>query len=147
MPKKVVEKFSFSELKIENVTLFIQSSSKIFCISVFNGGGCLAICLTFRPFLTLDPLQLGCLSKKACINLLSLFVMVISVISNLIGSILLQINSGYFSKMVLVWFWYEPLSLDVNKVCLEESNISLIRVKNQEKVKALLNSVDVGNES
>ena len=147
MPKKVVEKFSFSELKIENVTLFIQSSSKIFCISVFNGGGCLAICLTFRPFLTLDPLQLGCLSKKACINLLSLFVMVISVISNLIASILLQINSGYFSKMVLVGFWYEPLSLDVNKVCLEESNISLIRVKNQEKVKALLNSVDVGNES
>ena len=33
---------------------------------------------------------------------------------------LLQINSSYFSKMDLVWFQYEPVSLDVNKVCFEE---------------------------
>ena len=37
---------------------------------------------------------------------------------------LLQVNSNYFSKMALVRFQYEPLSLDVNKVCLEgEHNI------------------------
>ena len=64
VPKTVVEKFSFSELKIEKVKFFTQSPTKIFCISVFNVEGCLASCLTFRPFLTLDPLQLGCLSKK-----------------------------------------------------------------------------------
>ena len=55
MPKKVVEKFSFSELKIEKVKLFTQSPTKVFCINVFNAGGCLASCLTFRPFLTLEP--------------------------------------------------------------------------------------------
>ena len=33
---------------------------------------------------------------------------------------LLQINSTYFSKMVLVGFQYEPVSLDVNRVCFEE---------------------------
>ena len=36
---------------------------KFFCICVFNGGGCLASCLTFRPFSTLDPWQHGCLKK------------------------------------------------------------------------------------
>ena len=55
MPKKVLEEFSFSKLKIEKVNSFIQSPTKIFCISVFNVGGCLASCLTFRPFLTLGP--------------------------------------------------------------------------------------------
>ena len=55
LPKTVVKKFSFSELKIEKVKLFTQCSAKKFCISVFNVGGCLASCLTFRPFLTLDP--------------------------------------------------------------------------------------------
>ena len=50
-----MEKFSFSELEIEKVKLFTQSSTKIFGISVFNVGGCLASYLTFRPFLTLDP--------------------------------------------------------------------------------------------
>ena len=55
MPKIVVEKFSFSELKIERLKSLTDSSNKMFCSSVFNVGGCLASCLTFRPFLTLDP--------------------------------------------------------------------------------------------
>ena len=38
----------------------------------------------------------------------------------LIALMLLQINSTYFSKMVLVGFQYEPVSLDVNRVCFEE---------------------------
>ena len=55
MPKRDVEKFSFSELKIENIKIFYLGSNQNFCISVFNVGCCLASCLTFRPFLTLDP--------------------------------------------------------------------------------------------
>ena len=54
MPKAVVEKYSFSELKHEKVKLFTQSPTKIFYIGAFNVGGCIASCLTFRPFLTLD---------------------------------------------------------------------------------------------
>ena len=50
MPKTVVEKFSFSELKIEKVKLFTQSLIKLYCISVFNIGVCLVTCLTFGPF-------------------------------------------------------------------------------------------------
>ena len=46
---------SFSELKIERVKVFTRSPTKTFCINVFNVGGCLASCLTFRSFLTLDP--------------------------------------------------------------------------------------------
>ena len=61
MPKTVVEKFSYSELKIEKVKFFTQSSTKTFCSSVFNVGGCLASGSTFRPFLTLHPYQPGCL--------------------------------------------------------------------------------------
>ena len=53
--KKVEEKFSFSELKIEKVKFFTQSPSKIFWISIFNLEGCLASCLNFRPILMLDP--------------------------------------------------------------------------------------------
>ena len=53
--KTVAEKLSFSELKNEKVAFVTQSQTKTFCISVFNVGGCLASCLTFRPFLTLDP--------------------------------------------------------------------------------------------
>ena len=50
------------------------------------------------------------------------------------------LNSSYFSKIALVGFQYEPVSLDVNEVCFED-------VKHQEKVtKWLLNGVDVGNE-
>ena len=41
MPKEVVEKVSFNEFKIEKVNLFTQSPTKIFCINVFNAGGCL----------------------------------------------------------------------------------------------------------
>ena len=52
--KNVVEKFRFSELNSEKVKSFTQSPNKIFCISVFNVGGYLASCLTFRLFLTLD---------------------------------------------------------------------------------------------
>ena len=55
MPKEVVEKFSYSELKIEKVKFFTQSSTKVFWSSVFNVGGCLASCLTFKQFLTLKP--------------------------------------------------------------------------------------------
>ena len=55
VPKKAVKNFSFSKLKIENVKFFTQSPTKIFWINVFNVGGCLASCLTFRPFLRLDP--------------------------------------------------------------------------------------------
>ena len=62
--KKVVEKFSFSELKIEKVKF---SNTKIFCINVFNVGGCVVSCLPFRPILTFDSQQLGCLFKKMCI--------------------------------------------------------------------------------
>ena len=49
LPKTVVKKISFRELKIKKVKFLTQSPTKIFCISVFNIGGC----LTFRPFLTL----------------------------------------------------------------------------------------------
>ena len=69
MTKTVVEKFSFSELKIEKVTYFLLQKfeyNQSFCTSVFNVGGCLASCLTFRPFLTLNPEQLGSLLKKTC---------------------------------------------------------------------------------
>ena len=38
-----------------------------------------------------------------------------------------------------------PLSLDVNKVCFDEKPISLIRMKNQQKIKVLLNGTDVVN--
>ena len=49
--------------------------------------------------------------------------------------------------MTLLRFQYEPVSLDVNEVCLEEEQNILIYVKNQGKAKALLNGVDVGNET
>ena len=45
MAKTVVEKFNFSKLKIEKVNF----------ISVFDVEDCLASCLSFRLFLTLDP--------------------------------------------------------------------------------------------
>ena len=48
--------------------------------------------------------------------------------------------------MALVGFQYEPVSLDVNEVYLQKNRVSLILVKNQEIVKALLNGVDVRNE-
>ena len=53
--KTAMEKFSFTELKIEKIRCFTESPTKHFCISVFNVGGCFASCLTFRPFKTLDP--------------------------------------------------------------------------------------------
>ena len=40
---------------------YSQSLTKFCCITVFKVGGCLASCLTFRPFLTLDSSQYGCL--------------------------------------------------------------------------------------
>ena len=50
--------------------------------------------------------------------------------------------------MAVVGFQHEPVSLDVNEDCFEEEHrISLIHVKNQRKVTALLNNVDVGNET
>ena len=53
MPKTVVEKFNYSELKIEKLKFLTQIWAKLFCSSVFNVEGCLARRLTFRPFLTL----------------------------------------------------------------------------------------------
>ena len=54
VPKTVVEKFSYNEPKIEKANFFTELKKKI-SSSVFNVGGCLASCLTFRQFLTLDP--------------------------------------------------------------------------------------------
>ena len=65
----------------------------------------------------------------------------------LVAYILLQINSSYFSKMALVGFQYEPVSLKANEVCFEKNRIFLVQVKNQEKVKVLINGVDMGNET
>ena len=64
MPETVVEKFSFSELKIEKVKSFTKNSTKFFCISVLNVGVCLASCLTFRPFSPLDRPIATCLLKE-----------------------------------------------------------------------------------
>ena len=50
----------------------------------------------------------------------------------LIALILLQTNSSYFSKMALVGFQYEPVSLDVSKFCFEEEqDISNTREKSR----------------
>ena len=35
-----------------------------------------------------------------------------------------------------------PLSLVVNEVCFDEEPVSLIRMRNQQKIKALLNGTD-----
>ena len=65
MPKTVVKKFSCSELKIKKINFFYSEfNQNFFCSSVFNVGGCLASCLTFRSILTLDPY------KKTCTALL-----------------------------------------------------------------------------
>ena len=41
-------------------------------------------------------------------------------------------NNSYFSKMALVGFHYEPVSLDVNKVCFaEEQDIPNTREKSR----------------
>ena len=47
--------------------------------------------------------------------------------------------------MILVELQYEPASLDTKEVCLMRNRKFLIHVKNQEKVKASLNGVDVGH--
>ena len=64
--KKKLEKFSFNELKIKKVKFFSQSPiPKFFAlINVFNVGGFLASCLTFRPFLMLDT----CIKKTVYID-------------------------------------------------------------------------------
>ena len=49
--------------------------------------------------------------------------------------------------MALVGLQYEPASLYVKHSVLKKNRTSLIPVKNQHKVKALLNGVDVGNEA
>ena len=51
----VAEKFSFSNLKIEKVKFLTQDPTKISALAFFTFGDCLASCLTFRTFLTLDP--------------------------------------------------------------------------------------------
>ena len=65
----------------------------------------------------------------------------------LIASILLQINSSYFSKMFLVGFYYEPVHLDVKEVYFEEEQDILNTCQKSRKVNALLNVVDVENEA
>ena len=57
VPKKDVEKFSFSEINIEKVKSFTQTPIKNFALAFSK----LASCLIFRPFLTLDPWQVDCL--------------------------------------------------------------------------------------
>ena len=54
--------------------------------------------------------------------------------------------SAMHLPLALVGFQNAP-EFTVNEVCFEEENkmISLIRVKNQEKIKLLLNGVNVGN--
>ena len=49
--------------------------------------------------------------------------------------------------MALVGFQYEPVRLDVNEVCFEKEQDILIHAKNRRKFKALLNRVDVVNET
>ena len=44
--------------------------------------------------------------------------------------------------MVLAWFQFEPVSLDVNEARFEEEQDTL-RVENKNKIKAFLNGVDV----
>ena len=50
----VAEKFSFSNLKIEKVK-FLTQDPTISALAFCTFGDCLASCLTFRTFLTLDP--------------------------------------------------------------------------------------------
>ena len=45
-----------------------------------------------------------------------------------------------------VGFQYELVNLDLNEVCFVKNRIFPIHMKNQGKVKALLNGVDVRNE-
>ena len=87
----------------------------------------------------MKPKQLSFIEKFICLAILSVnSVYTFSECIYLIAYILLQINSSYFSKIGLVQFQYEPVSLDVTKVCFEEKqDISDIHVKNQRKVKAL----------
>ena len=59
---------------------------------------------------------------------------------------MLQINSSYFSKMTLIGFQYEPISLDVNETCFEEEQNPNTH-ENQEKLKAFVNGADVGNQA
>ena len=93
--------------------------------------------------------QLSFIEKFICLAILSVnSVYRFSECIYLIAYILLQINGSYFSKIALVRFQYEPVSLDVTEVCFEEKqDIPDIHVKNQRKVKALQNVVDVGNET
>ena len=62
-----------------------------------------------------------------------------------LAEVLLQINHIYFSKIALLGFQYEQVSLYVIKVSLVWDRISLISAKNQGKVRALLNVANVGN--
>ena len=48
-----------------------------------------------------------------------------------IAYMLPQIDIRYFSKIDLVGFQYEPVSLDVNKACFEEQDIHNTREKSR----------------
>ena len=49
--------------------------------------------------------------------------------------------------MALAWCQYEPVSLDVNEVCFEEEQDIPNTREKEEKIKALLNDVDVRNKA
>ena len=57
-----------------------------------------------------------------------------------------EISKNTFFTEHLLATASKAVSLDVNDVCFEEEQVSLIRMKNQENVKAFSNGVDVGNE-
>ena len=60
VPKIVLKKFSYSELKIEKVKYFTQSSTKNFCSSVL-----LSKLLNFQTIFNVRPLETWLLIKKA----------------------------------------------------------------------------------
>ena len=54
-PKYLSGNLASVNLKLKKLNYLLRVQPKFFCISIFNIGGCLASCLTFKPFLTLDP--------------------------------------------------------------------------------------------
>ena len=48
-------------LKLKKLNYLLRAQPRFFVLAFFNVGNCLASCLTFRPFLTLDLQQLGSL--------------------------------------------------------------------------------------
>ena len=58
----IVSRYSYNKLK---KIFFTQIPAKsFFCISIFNVGGCIASCLTFRLFFKVRPLANWLLIKR-----------------------------------------------------------------------------------